>query len=220
MDSYDFAAGQSGPNTGPDYMFGWGLMNTLKAAQAIKLDSSSTGIIIEDYLTNQGTDQYEFYSDGTEPLRFTLAWTDPAGNSPTPSLNPTTPMLVNDLDLRLERIGPGTLYYPYILNPSSPASAASTGDNTLDNVEQIFVDVGNFIIIVDDHHIFLNQFIHDHFIFGQCFLKLLVDFFMAQRNGADFPEQFHGIRRYRPHADRFSFKDIAKNIFISRQNDN
>ena len=144
-------ADESGPNTGPDYMFGWGLMNTLKAAQAIKLDSSSTGIIIEDYLTNQGTDQYEFYSDGTEPLRFTLAWTDPAGNSPTPSLNPTTPMLVNDLDLRLERIGPGTLYYPYILNPSSPASAASTGDNTLDNVEQIFVDshpAGNYRLTV------------------------------------------------------------------------
>lgn len=31
------------------------------------------------------------------------------------------------------------MYLPYVLNPSSPASAANTGDNARDNVEQIYV---------------------------------------------------------------------------------
>jgi PKD repeat protein len=56
-----------------------------------------------------------------------------------PSLNPTSLLLVNDLDIRLKRLSDNTTFSPYILNPSSPASAATTGDNFRDNVEQIFI---------------------------------------------------------------------------------
>jgi len=43
---------------------------------------------------------------------------------------------VHDLDLRL--LDPtGTVYEPYILNPSEPNQPVQAGDNTLDNVEQI-----------------------------------------------------------------------------------
>ncbi|UCE67668.1 MAG: IPTL-CTERM sorting domain-containing protein [Candidatus Zixiibacteriota bacterium] len=134
-------ADEAGPNSGPDYMFGWGLMNTLRAAQLIELDSTSTGIILEDSLLNSEVRQYELTGDGTKPIRITLVWTDPAGTPPMPSLNPTTLMMVNDLDLRLEYIGTGTIYYPYILNPSAPANPAVTGDNIRDNIEQIYIDL-------------------------------------------------------------------------------
>ncbi len=55
-----------------------------------------------------------------------------------PSLNPTNLVLINDLDLRL--IGPsGTTNFPWVLNPASPSSAATTGDNFRDNVEQVLI---------------------------------------------------------------------------------
>jgi hypothetical protein len=132
-------ADEAGPNPGPDYMFGWGLMNTLKAAQLVKADSSEQGRILEESLADGATDQYYITSDGSQPIRVSLAWTDPPGTPPAPSLNPTTPMLVNDLDVRLERVATSTVYLPYVLDPASPSSAASTGDNWRDNSEQIYL---------------------------------------------------------------------------------
>jgi len=54
-----------------------------------------------------------------------------------PSKQP--PRLVNDLDLRIIDPNSSTTYYPFVLNPSSPNSPATTGDNTLDNVEQVLI---------------------------------------------------------------------------------
>ena len=45
-------------------------------------------------------------------------------------------MLVNDLDLRVISAG-GATNFPWILNPASPANAATTGDNVRDNVERV-----------------------------------------------------------------------------------
>lgn len=47
-------------------------------------------------------------------------------------------MLVNDLDLRV--VAPdGTTNFPWVLNPNSPAAGATTGDNVVDNVEQVSI---------------------------------------------------------------------------------
>lgn len=134
-------ADEAGDYTGPDYKHGWGLMNTLKAADLIAEDESGPIRIHEDYLASGtgDTDTLFFYSTGTEPLRLTLAWTDPEGTPPSPSLNPTTPMLVNDLDLRVIYSAGPTTHSPWILDPSNPANAATTGDNTRDNVEQVYI---------------------------------------------------------------------------------
>jgi hypothetical protein len=80
------------------------------------------------------------------PLKVTICWTDPAGsaNAETNLNNPAI-KLVNDLDLRL--IAPnGTTNFPYVLkpdltnqSPSVRASAATTGDNSRDNVEQVYI---------------------------------------------------------------------------------
>ena len=49
-------ADETGTDPGPDYKFGWGLMNTLKAAQVIQADFYEPGYIIEDDNDNEETD--------------------------------------------------------------------------------------------------------------------------------------------------------------------
>lgn len=144
-------ADEAGANLGPDYKFGWGLLNTLKAAMVMTEDTSDVFHITEDYLSNGDIDTLFLASDGLDSLRLTLAWTDPPGTPESPSLNPTTSMLVNDLDLRLQYLDIPVTYYPYVLNPSSPGDAASTGDNTRDNVEQVYVPApmaGDYMVTV------------------------------------------------------------------------
>ena len=131
-------ADEAGPNDGPDYMFGWGLMNTLKAARIIQEDVTRPGTILEEVLANGETDLISFVSDGIMPIRVTLSWTDPPGSPPPASLNPPALMLVNDLDLRVEHVATSTVYLPYVLNPGSPGDAATTGDNYRDNSEQVY----------------------------------------------------------------------------------
>ena len=70
-------------------------------------------------------------------VKATLGWPDPPGNPPAPAVDPPDLMLVNDLDLRIVR-GANT-WMPWVLNPASPASAASNGDNVRDNVEQVYI---------------------------------------------------------------------------------
>ncbi|MBN1825518.1 MAG: S8 family serine peptidase [Candidatus Eisenbacteria bacterium] len=132
-------ANEAGPAPGPDYMFGWGLLNTEGAVEAIRADSTDPGRILEDALADAESDVYYLTADGTTPLRLTLVWTDPAAEPVADALDPTDPMLVNDLDLRVRRLG-GSTHYPWTLDPSSPSSAATTGDNDRDNAEQVYVN--------------------------------------------------------------------------------
>ena len=132
-------ADEAGSYEGPDYKFGWGLMNTLKAVQVMQKNYDRGGTHIYEFVLNQGSIvEYQVRSEGTEPLRATICWTDPAGTPPTVSLDPTVSMLVNDVDLRI--IGPGgNTFYPYILDPANPSAPAATGDNIRDNVEQVHI---------------------------------------------------------------------------------
>jgi hypothetical protein len=115
-------------NSGPDYVFGFGRINIQAAVDAIL-----QGRFLEDQLSIGQTDTISFMvpADATS-LRVSLSWMDPAA---TPLANPT---LVNDLDLTL--ISPAnTTYYPFVLNPASPSTAAGTGVNHRDNSEQAVV---------------------------------------------------------------------------------
>jgi len=132
-------ADEAGTNPGPDYRHGWGLLNTRKAAELITTaaDGGDAGIY-EDVLTNGNTLSFDVNSDGTQPIRVTIAWTDPAATATGVLLNSTVRKLVNDLDLRITK--DGTTYFPYTLNPASPnAAALNTQDNNLDNVEQVYI---------------------------------------------------------------------------------
>jgi len=132
-------ADEAGGDDGPDYEFGWGLMNTLEAASVITADVTEPIVISEDTLSNGQTSEVNVTATGGSELRATICWTDPPGNPPGNLLNPTTKMLVNDLDLRIIRTSPSATYDPWVLDPSSPGNAATTGDNDVDNVEQVVV---------------------------------------------------------------------------------
>ncbi len=123
---------------GPDYENGWGMMNT-EAAAAVMSANALTPIHIFERTLNDG-DQMRMLvkANGTDPLQATIVWTDVPGTPPAISLNPTTLMLVNDLDMRITQLG-GSTYEPFILDPANPASNATTGDNFRDNVEVVHI---------------------------------------------------------------------------------
>lgn len=83
-------------------------------------------------------DDYYFRADANEPIRITLCWTDPPGVYITDFDN-SSPRLIHDLDLRVISPDRRTTYYPYILNPTDPCAIAATGDNKVDNVEQVYI---------------------------------------------------------------------------------
>ncbi|HEY0354716.1 MAG TPA: S8 family serine peptidase, partial [Flavisolibacter sp.] len=129
-------ADEAGDTPGPDYKFGWGLVNVGKAAEVIRSNNTGTHQIHENVLNNGGNFSTTVIASGNGPLTVTIAWTDPKASVETSNvLNNPAKKLVNDLDVRITR--GATTYRPWILNPSVPAAAATTGDNLLDNVERI-----------------------------------------------------------------------------------
>ena len=131
---------------GPDYQYGWGLINAKAAADLLLAYKAHPGTrrIIEDRVaTNRTSVSFSFTWDGTSPIRATLCWTDPAGAS-TEVGDSRTANLVNDLNLAVT--GPaGTVHLPWVMpfvgnwGANAYALAAVTGTNVTDNVEQVLV---------------------------------------------------------------------------------
>ncbi len=121
---------------GPDPVYGWGLLNAEGAVQ-LMAGRGDTTLLESMSLANGGTYTRSFYSDGQQPLVLTLAWNDPAAPVSTYMVNNPVPVLVNDLDLRLIRNSDGAVLEPFRLVSGQPSSAAQTGDNTRDNIEQV-----------------------------------------------------------------------------------
>lgn len=125
-------------NPGPDYSYGWGLMNT-EAAAAIMTDQAASPVhIYENTLIDLQSLSMQLKAKGGEPLKATIIWNDVPGTPVAAALNPPDLMLVNDLDMRLTAAN-GAVSFPYILDPGNPATAATTGDNFRDNVEVIYI---------------------------------------------------------------------------------
>lgn len=128
-------ADECGPDDGPDYMFGWGLLNTESAAHLITERNATALINEENYTGSEYT--IDVTATGTEPLIITMVWTDPAGTPPAAGLDPADIMLVNDLDLTVTK--DANSYYPYLLDKNNPSAAATTGNNDVDNVEKVYI---------------------------------------------------------------------------------
>ncbi len=129
-------ADEAGNNDGPDYEFGWGLLNAEKAAQVIDKDITENNTIDELILNNGATYTREVSVDGSEPLVVTIVWTDLPGTPVADALDPAEVMLVNDLDLKITHNG--TTYYPWKLDRDNPSAAATNNSaNHIDNVEKV-----------------------------------------------------------------------------------
>ncbi len=131
---------------GPDYKYGWGLLNAQRAVDMIRDGHSSPAKkrITEGTMTRFGSAQnHSFTWDGGSPLRVTLSWTDPAGLATTTN-DLRSARLRHNLNLRL--ISPsGVSYFPYVMpfvgtwTQASMDMPATTGINNTDNVEQVYL---------------------------------------------------------------------------------
>jgi Subtilase family/Secretion system C-terminal sorting domain len=134
------SANEAGTSAGPDYKFGWGLLNIERAAQVIA-NQNQNHIITEKVLFQNSNHAYQIVASGKSPLVITLAWNDPEG-TPTPvetqNVNNRTPKLVNDLDMRL--LDGKVSNMPWTLDPNFPEKDAQKGDNFRDNIEQIVIE--------------------------------------------------------------------------------
>ena len=131
---------EAGPANGPDYVFGYGLLNVLRATSVITSSyNQKTDTIVEKTLTSGTPYTISVVASGNGPLKATIAWSDPTGTVDNVNVfNNPTPKLIHDLDLRIAT-GSST-YYPWVLNPNNPTTAATRGDDNLNTVEQILVD--------------------------------------------------------------------------------
>ena len=151
---------EAGSNDGPDFEYGWGLLDAEKAAKTISKNGSTTSI---NELTLQNGDIYTTTVDvdGTSPFTCAIAWTDPAGNAVQKGINELTPRLINDLDIRVTRNN--IEYEPWTITPNSSlnnfSDAATKGDNFRDNVERIdvkYLPEGTYNITVSHKNTLMN----------------------------------------------------------------
>ncbi len=134
-------------NLGPDYIYGFGLIDAKASVDLIE-NKGGVSDYKEGALKNGETVTLTFNVEAGKPFKATLAWLDKPGvpkadvqstEKKDPSfLNDRTPKLIDDLDLRVEQNG--TVFLPYILDPANPANVATTGDNVVDNIEQIYIE--------------------------------------------------------------------------------
>ena len=133
-------------NAGPDYQYGWGLINGRAAADLLR-DHQANPLKVRltegTMPTNGTTVTHEFVWDGMSPIRATMCWTDPAGTSTT-TADLRSARLRNNLDLKI--IAPdGTPHFPYVMpfvgtwTQASMGLPATTGINNTDNVEQVYL---------------------------------------------------------------------------------
>lgn len=129
-------------NIGPDYKFGWGIINAL---QAVKLIEDERHLSDEISQGNSNTHIINVPS-GTTQVRFMVYWNDEAA---TPGANPA---LVNDLDMVVTDPS-NVAYEPWILdptpNPVTLDNPATNGPDHLNNMEQVLINdpsAGNYEI--------------------------------------------------------------------------
>ncbi|MEZ4778155.1 MAG: S8 family serine peptidase [Flavobacteriaceae bacterium] len=127
-------------NVGPDFKFGWGIVNALRAGILIE-----EGRYLSDDITQGTTNTHTInVPTGTTQVRFMLYWSDAAA---TPGASPA---LVNDLDLVVTDPSSNT-QLPWVLDstpdPTLLDLPATHGPDHLNNVEQVLINnpaAGNY----------------------------------------------------------------------------
>ncbi len=114
-------------NDGPDFIFGYGLIDGARALQTINANRYYKGALAQ----TQRYEQALAVPAATEVLKVMLYWPDQAGPS-----NNAGPVLVNDFDLYLTD-ALGDTIRPLTLDHNFPTAVAAEGIDTLNNIEQV-----------------------------------------------------------------------------------
>ena len=136
---------QEAGNIGPDVWYGWGFVDAKKGAELLVQKKQNKVIFEDKELKNAKKNEILVKTDGSQPLKATIVWTDPSYkdvnyNTYDKLYNIRESKLVNDLDLRITNIQTNEVYYPWKLDVNAPRNPAIKGDNTVDNVEQVLID--------------------------------------------------------------------------------
>lgn len=135
---------------GPDYRMGHGIFNARRAVERVEQDFAwGRGSLIKEFtLSPTQSVSWVVTSSGTEPLSVTMAYSDVPGPAITniTAADMPNPMLVNNLDVVVERLADGALFRPWILNPdltnmtaAARSAAATRGVDNRNNVERVSI---------------------------------------------------------------------------------
>ena len=147
-------ADEAGDAPGPDHKFGWGLINA-KAGVQVLLGSQTGEVLLEESELAQGESHEKSFviPEGGGKFIATLTWTDPVGEFGRDNFDEdyakANPSLVNDLDLRVYK--DDVEFFPWKLNKDFANLVALKGDNDVDNVEKVEIELaeaGTYTIVV------------------------------------------------------------------------
>lgn len=118
-------------NVGPDFKFGWGRVNALRALQLLE-----DGRYFDDTLVQGVTNTHTInIPTNVKEAKIMVYWMDYEGSTVA------TTALVNDLNIQVTQ--GGSTYMPWILDPTPNAinlnTPATTGVDSLNNVEQVSI---------------------------------------------------------------------------------
>lgn len=136
-------------NVGPDFNFGWGMVNGNRAGKLLEENR-----FLSDDITQGNSNAHTIsVPSGITQVRFMVYWNDPAAASGASTA------LINDLDLTVATPSSGTLL-PYILDSTPNASnlnaPATNGIDRLNNMEQVVVNTptaGDYVVNVTGFNI-------------------------------------------------------------------
>lgn len=125
-------------NAGPDYRYGFGIVDCRRAADLILADSASGGRHLVHGTIRQGSVvDYPLVVSGSSPLRVVLSWLDIYASTGAGT------KLINDLDLELIAPNGTTVHYPWRGLTASGVQThqwTRTDANRRDNIELATVD--------------------------------------------------------------------------------
>ncbi|MEA3496392.1 MAG: S8 family serine peptidase [Bacteroidota bacterium] len=135
-------------NPGPDFKYGFGILNGLKAFNAIE----NGDFVFDSISHNQNYYDTIFIDSSVKKLKILLCWTDKASYpySPVDSIT-----LVNNLNL-LVKDSLGTIFYPLVLDTANKNNTAVQSIDSINNIEQIIINnpiPGKYIINVNGKRI-------------------------------------------------------------------
>ncbi|CAN5826670.1 hypothetical protein BH11BAC4_BH11BAC4_15400 [soil metagenome] len=116
-------------NDGPDYTYGFGMLNARKAVEAMEANHYFSNSSV----TSQNDPYTVVVPAGARRLKVMLVWADQAA-----AINAGV-TLVNDLDLTVTE--PSSLsHLPLILNPANVTNVATEAADHLNNIEQVVIN--------------------------------------------------------------------------------
>ncbi|MEP0264401.1 S8 family serine peptidase [Dokdonia sp.] len=125
-------ADDAGSN-GPDAIFGWGLLNAKRMAETVTANGT-TATIDERTLTDGDSYQTQITVPAGKILQASISWTDAPG-TPVTGTNDPTPVLINDLDIRITK--DADTFMPWRL---TGVDSNAKEDNVVDPYERVDVE--------------------------------------------------------------------------------